>query len=383
MRDLKFKYKLLLILFFIVLLTSLWPNNIYLLVLFSLLTYLVLPLNKYWDGLAIVIFIFSILYSIMTVMSNQYGSGFVLLSYLVAPVAFYRFGEWMLSNFTKESTRQKLFLLIITCYLAWLFVLTIKDIALVGIVNVSRALLADINDNGTLAATLYGLMASVGIGCTASLFAKGQDTKLRLGFVILCLLSLLVVIHLVNRTGLVIFVTCAFIFFMVSARRNLVKIVPTLLLLIILGFVILNYGFVDGDIIDAYQQRELNSTNSASQLGGRSAIWSDAIKQLITHPFGWPLTHYAHNLWLDIARVGGWLSLFPFIVASIVWLKKWLHLMKIHTTFALILGSVNIAILLAAFVEPVIEGSILFFSIMMMVWGFTTVVSKENLKAIQ
>ena len=57
MLRLKFKYKILLVIFFLVLITSLWPKNIYLLVLFSFLTYVILPTKKWWDPTAIVLFI--------------------------------------------------------------------------------------------------------------------------------------------------------------------------------------------------------------------------------------------------------------------------------------------------------------------------------------
>ena len=154
MKNLKFRYKLILILFFGVLLTSLWSNNIYILVLFSSLTYLILPLKKYWDGTAIALLIFSALYAIMALMTDQYGSGFMLISYIVAPVAFYRFGRWSMSVYIDENARQKFLFCIIICYLAALIYMTIKDILIVGIVNTSRVLLEDPNNDETLAATL-------------------------------------------------------------------------------------------------------------------------------------------------------------------------------------------------------------------------------------
>ena len=62
MLRLKFKYKILLVIFFLVLITSLWPKNIYLLVLFSFLTYVILPIKKCWDRTALVLLLFSLFY---------------------------------------------------------------------------------------------------------------------------------------------------------------------------------------------------------------------------------------------------------------------------------------------------------------------------------
>ena len=90
-------------------------------------------------------------------------------------------------------------------------------------------------------------------------------------------------------------------------------------------------------------------------------------------PLGWKLESYAHNLWLDIARVGGWLAFFPFVKATIA------YMMKVKTTLRnggengtlMLLLSVNVAMLLNASVEPVIDGSFMFFSLLMLVWGMT------------
>ena len=159
--------------------------------------------------------------------------------------------------------------------------------------------------------------------------------------------------------------------------------IPWMILVFILGLFLVKYGVINEEILTAYQDREISSTANAYELGGRSDIWSDALQKFVTNPFGWPRVEYAHNLWLDIARVGGWLPLFFFILATIAWIKNSLRLIKRPTTFILLLFSINIAMLIASFVEPVIDASMLFFSIMMMVWGCTTVVSQEKINTVQ
>lgn len=378
MLKLRFHHKILLAVFFLVLITSLWPNNIYLLVLFSLLTYVILPIRKYWDNMAFMLVLFSLFYSMMAVMTKQSGSGSILISYIISPVAFYRFGRWLLTHFYAEIIRQKLILLIISCYLLSLFIITIKDIALVGIVNSSRVMLGDINGGDSLAATLYGLMASVGIGCVSALFIKGQSSSLRLSFIVLSIFSVLVVVHLVNRTGLVVLLACVLVSFIISTRMKMSKIIPALFLIGILAILIVNTRVINDEMIDAYQQREMDSSFDATQLGGRTAIWADAVRKLATHPLGWELVRYAHNLWLDIARVGGWITLFLFLIATINWFKK-IHslIRKQMTPFIQIIISINVAMYLSSFVEPVIDGSMLFFSLFMMIWGCTVNLSKE------
>lgn len=350
--------------------------------MFAAATYIMLPYRS-WDKVCSFLLLFSLAYAMMVIMHGNYGSGFILISYVIAPVAFYRFGKWLMSIFRDDDVRQKLFFAIVLCYSLTLFLLTVKDTAVVGIVNISRVMLEDVGDSSSLAATLYGLMASIGIGCISCIFAKRQSIILRLSFITIAFFSLFVVIHLVNRTGLVVFFSCLIVSMLVVTKLKVVKMIPWMILVFILGLFLVKYGVINEEILTAYQDREINSTANAYELGGRSDIWSDALQKFVTNPFGWPRVEYAHNLWLDIARVGGWLPLFFFILATIAWIKNSLRLIKRPTTFILLLFSINIAMLIASFVEPVIDASMLFFSIMMMVWGCTTVVSQEKINTVQ
>lgn len=378
MLNLKFKYKILLVVFFLVMITSLWPKNIYLLVLFSILTYVILPIKRWWNSSALILFVFSLFYFMMSVMTDQFGSGFMLIAILISPVGLYRFGQWLMCTFHEDKTRQKLFLIIIFAYLLPLFILTFKDVALVGIINISRVMMGDMDSGESLAATLYGMMSAVGIACIASSFAKNQSFGIRLLYIILSLLSLFVVIHLVNRTGLIIFVICLLVSLIFSTNMRLSKIIMSLIIIAILAVVVVKAGIIGEDIINAYMSREMSSTSDASQLGGRSDIWADAVQQLVTHPLGWERVRYAHNLWLDIARVGGWFALLLFIIPTLRWVRSCFRLLrKPMTPFLLLILSMNAAMFLSSFVEPVIEGSILFFSLLMMVWGTTEYLSRE------
>lgn len=372
MRNLRFEYKILLVIFIVLLLTALWAENIYVLVLFSLLTYVWLPLHKYWDISAIMLVLFSFTYSAMVIMTDQIGSGSMLISYILAPVAFYRLGKWLMDTFRDEYSRQKLMFVIILCYLIFLFAMIMKDFAEVGIVNVSRTMNVLSGDSDSLAATFYGLMASFGIGCIACVFAQGQRLWLRIGFILLTLFSMLVVVHLVNRTGIVIFFSCFLISLFLSSKNNIKTIVPTLLTITIFIFSLFKLGIMTDELWEAYQYRETESSYSVKEMGGRLGIWTYAISQFVRNPLGWNSTEYAHNLWLDIARIGGWLSLFFFLIVSIKLMRSCVALIfRGKSPFILLIISMNLSLFLSSFVEPVIEGSILFFSLLMMVWGIT------------
>jgi len=380
--PLSFKSKILLFTFFIVLITSLWANNIYLLFGFSVLCWILIPQKKWWDSLTVSLLLFSLFYGLMMIMNGKVSSNFNLFSYMIAPVAFYRFGRWSMNIFKEEDSRQKFLMSAILFYLIYFFILTFKDIAITGIVNPTRVLLGDIGNDHAKAATLYGLMASVGIGCIGVVFAKKENFWLRLGFIALALLALLGVIHLVNRTGVVIFVACIVFSFFISTKFNISKMLGALFILLVLGFFVVQLGLVDQSILDAYVQREESSTYDVSSMGGRGDMWLSAIDDMFVNPFGWEPVGYgfAHNMWLDIARVAGLLAFIPFLAATILHCKNLFKLLrnKYLTNFTVIIVSINISILLSSFVEPVIEGSLLFFCLLMMIWGITKTLAMEN-----
>ena len=159
-----FKYKLLVLLFFSTLITSLWSDNIYLLFLFSLATWCILPFNKWWDGIGVTLIFFSFAYCAMQYMHDQTGSGFIYLSMIIAPVAYYRFGSWAICWLEDDKKKLQFLFISILLYLIPVLLLTIQDILIVGFVNESRYLLSDIGkEESTLSATIYGLMSSAGI----------------------------------------------------------------------------------------------------------------------------------------------------------------------------------------------------------------------------
>ena len=317
---------------------------------------------------------FSVFYAGMVLYKGENPGWSFIFSILFAPTAFYRLGRFLMKTIQVEEHRQKMLIFVIGVYLLPLFLLTAQDMALTGLINDSRQMLLDMGDEDSLNATIYGLMASAGIGCIGAVFAKQQNKWLKMGHILVAVLSLLSVIHLVNRTGLVICAACLFVGFALSTRMNISKMLPILLVFIVVGIFLSESGILGSDVSEAYADRDdRNDDANSANAGGRTELWLDAIGNLFVSPLGWKLESYAHNLWLDIARVGGWLAFFPFVKATIA------YMMKVKTTLRnggengtlMLLLSVNVAMLLNASVEPVIDGSFMFFSLLMLVWGMT------------
>ena len=379
--KLSINYKILLLAFFAVLVTSLSEKNAYILLSFSIICYFFTPYRKWWDSISLSLLFFSLLYVLMLYINNRTDCGpALILSYLISPVAFYRFGCLIIELFQTDIYRQRFLLFTFICYLFPVFLLTLQDIALVGLINETRVLLDVVNKKTALAATIYGMMSSLGIGCTISVFCKKNTIWRRNIWIILVSLSMLVVVHLINRTGIVIFVVCFFVSFTISNGPKWSKIIPLLSIICLISFLLLQGNTLNNDIFNAYSAREEISSSNASDLGGRTERWINSIEKLFINPFGWGTDRYAHNLWLDIARLVGVFPFIAFIIATYIYVKSFLSLLKTKmlSTFRNILISVNVAILLNSFVEPVIEASFSYFCISMMIWGMTKTVTVEN-----
>lgn len=361
--------------------TSLWPNNIYILFIFSLASWILLPYNKWWDSISIALLFFSLLYCFFQYRNIGIGSGFMFISILIAPVAFYRFGRWILELISNDRKRLWFLFSFILCYLLPVLLLTIQDIMLVGFINESRRMLIDIGkEDSTLAVTLYGLMSSTGIGFISSLFNKSLNYKHKIILLTISIISMLIVLHLVNRTGVFLLGICLLFSIAYTNKMHFFNILFLLLSLLLVIFVIVKSGLISQDIIDAYLQRETSTSVSIKEFGGRADRWSDAFSNLFTHIFGWERKYYAHNLWLDLAAIGGWFALIPFLIASLKTINNMIKVIKKQITpFRLVLLTTFISMFFNSMVEPVIEGSLLFFVLFMMIWGMIKSISIESI----
>lgn len=377
--KLTIKHYIVLALFFATMLTSLWPNNIYILFSFSLSSLFFLQNKILKDGTSVSLLLFSFFYCLNQYLTVGPGSGFVFFSTLIAPISFYKFGYWSMNWIHEDTQRLNFIFSIFLCYLLPALLLTIQDMMIVGLINENRHLLLDIGkEDTTLAATLYGLMSSTGIGFISVLFSSKIKKWKKLCFLCISIVAILIVIHLVNRTGLVLLVLCILFSFAYSTRLNLSKLFVGSLLLLIVFFIIIKLGLISQNVIDAYVMREDSASSNASEFGGRMVLWDDALSNIFTHPFGWKRLNYAHNLWIDLAAVGGWVSLFFFLKTTFVSIKSFLKVMRQHVApFKMVLLTVYMSMMLNSMVEPVIEGSLLFFVLLMLIWGMLVSQSKR------
>ena len=118
--------------------------------------------------------------------------------------------------------------------------------------------------------------------------------------------------------------------------------------------------------------------------GGRTYRWIGSLESIFTDPWGWGLEKYghAHNMWLDIARMGGAISFLLYLAFTLSVFFSFYKLLKLETTKLFLKNYFIvylIGFLLVFFVEPIMEGYYLLFLLFCI---FTGIISQyvNNLK---
>ncbi|MFS4492256.1 O-antigen ligase family protein [Maribacter sp. 2308TA10-17] len=201
-----------------------------------------------------------------------------------------------------------------------------------------------------------------------------RQLKLSLGFKIfggvIFFLSLICVIRLGSRTQLLISVLTILVSIIYTLRKQSIKKnIPMLFMIVILlGIVATQVSFDrNADWMAVYVSRMDDAKNVASA-GGRSQRWEKAIENIFTKPMGWSKNEFgfAHNLWLDVAMVGGvmpMIFLFFFCVKSFFQVKKTIKLLPDQISFNALVLTYAISFFLVFFVEPIMIGYFRLFSV--------------------
>lgn len=363
------KNKFLFVLLILVLITALLPVNIYVTVIFSVLVLLLGFSSRYIDGTFAFLMLFSVFYSLIIFLNGEVVSVANTISYVISPVAFYTLGKLFTDKVDSKQKYIAMWTIIIACYIFPLGYKTLYSISEFGVVNIYRMLGGEGDE--ALAATLYGLHASVGLSAISILFCKIKGIGWQKFILLICTsLSLLCVVHLVNRAGLVVLACTIFVCVLYNIKIKPYNILIFCFLFGFLFFVVDKVGLIGEDVLSAYQSRELAAGADASSMGGRVDLWFNALKHLFTDPMGFKsISHFAHNLWLDIARVSGIIPFIFFLFATINNYSGLYRYIKRGDTIVPFILGLNVALFLSSFVEPVIEGSFLYFYILLFLWG--------------
>lgn len=365
--------KVALLVFAVMLYMSAAKGISYIMLAFAAFSLLVVLPSKLTDRTTLYLFLFSVSYSVMLLMNGDTARWPV---YLLCPCVFYIFGRYVTTKFNNVALLE---FLILTIFLFALrtYIAAITDVLEGGFFNTYRAMNRSGQGDSDLSATLFGVNVSLGFVGLVAYFVKTNFGNKIVKFLLLVsfALSLFTVLHLVNRTGLFVFVLCsAAMLLSISVKQGYRFLLAILILTGILVVFVPSLRSTFADIGASYQLREeVEVGGGVMTMGSRLWRWGDAIGRVFTSPFGWiglAKYNYVHNMWLDTAMFGGFFS-FLFIVLATVrgvrYVFKLRHISK-NIIVVLLIG-LTVASFASAFVEPVLIGTDIYFYLMCMFWG--------------
>jgi len=345
-------------------------------------------LTKSFDTNALVILFFGIIYSLFEFLNLPKGIQYVVIE-SIFPVTFYLVGKELVIGKMKQIQIMNLLIALALVFSLPSLLSVLKTLATSGFIAKQRevpniwtgSLMTATNASGYL---IY-LLVLPGI-IIATKKDMSLKTKLLLTFVFL--VTLICSFRLGSRTCLVLATVSILLgLAQLVISNNLFKNIKLMFVLAVLIFLAINYLKIDlkADYLSTLGDR-LNdkNTSSISTGGNRTGLWSTAIQKMIKNPLGWD-GYYAHNTWLDIARVGGILSLLLFMINNFICIKNLIKLFSVkpeNIGITAIFSLFFFAAFLFFFGEPTILGhfySLTFFFMLQGVLQKTIELRSENL----
>lgn len=356
------------IFFIVVLIMNLMNGFITLVLLFSLVSFIALGLNKGFDRYAGLILLYSLSYGIIMSLKGGYDLSSCLLD-VVVPCVFYLYGKYLLKA-CKEESIISVIILIVIAFGASVYYFTIKGIIESGALIMSvRSIQLFGNEGYELGATGIGSCVCMGFFGLASVFIV-DSKKQKFILATIFIFSLLTTVSMINRTGLFISVISLIITLFVYFKGSMKHLFWVLCCFVGIWVLISKLGWLDGDVLMAYQARELDEDASIRSGGARTNRWLYALSMIPSSPFGWRDVqyNYIHNMWLDVAKNAGWIPFFFLVVLTIKEIRTMVNLLKIDRgSLSCILLTLIICMLLDLMVEPITGGSI--FAMLCLWWG--------------
>ncbi|MDO6472182.1 hypothetical protein [Maribacter sp. 1_MG-2023] len=328
--------------------------------------------------------LFSICYAIFYIFNLELGSQFILI-YALFPAGFYLIGKTF--NNKSLNNTQLFYLLFASGFIFSLpaMVSVLTSIIDKGFVVIERDV-PMIWGGNVIPATNMAAYFVLNMSIPAFLVAgfKKFNLPLKLLMISTFIISVLCVLRLGSRTQLSIFFITFIISLIFLIRRQTVKQNVTLFGILFLIFnVFLSYVSFDkdSDIMSAFAGRMESKKYGAATAGGRTERWTKSIVNLWEKPLGWDVTDFgfSHNLWFDIARVGGTLSfilLLIFTIKNALNIKRAILLIPQNALLNTAFICYGLSFYLLFFVEPIFDG---YFPLFVFYCFFLGIIAQYNI----
>ncbi|MEL7268256.1 MAG: hypothetical protein AAGL34_01630 [Bacteroidota bacterium] len=349
-----------------------------------------LVLKGLFDRLALSLLLFSGIYALFYATDPSLGSQFVLI-YAFIPTTLYISGKILQKELNNDLSAFWLLFFVGFVFSLPGIISILMDISANGFVKIKRDV-TNIWTGELQSATNVASGFALNM-CIPGLLLLGWKTiqkKSHQFFLIgIYVISLICVLRLGSRTQIALSVFTLIVAVFYKLRKQNARQNVGLIFLIFLSVnVVVSYATLDTDteLLSAYADRANSKTNSASTAGGRTQKWEKSIAQMFKEPLGWDLREFgfSHNLWLDTARVGGILALFLLLLFTFGASKKIYKLYKLHNRPKLLNGQLILyctCFFLSFFVEPILEGYFILFSLFCLTMGFVSTYLENEIQA--
>lgn len=322
-----------------------------------------------YDKIFILFLLFGIWYSIFAppLSTNEY-----VVFVIVYPM-LYLVGKLLGATETDNSIMNILFVMAIS--MALIYIVSIfADVSKYGFYSETRNLEIEGRGSGAeISAT--GIYSNL---ILSTLFIVALFTKLklwkRLLFASFAILAFVASVRVGSRSSIVITICAIAIFLLLNFRtviqKNLFAVSCALVLILVsVNYVINNYED-ELMVLERFQDEDVETG------GGRVELANVMINELTQQPFG-KLEHvpYAHNLWLDTARVAGIIPMFLLIIITIYFIGSIWRTYKqkmFDSDYRSIIVTIGIVLFIYMNTEPILEGAPMlfaFFSILLGVYN--------------
>lgn len=313
---------------------------------------------RLYDKIFVMLFLFGLCYVMFapSLLYNQY-----VIFLLIYPL-IYLIGKYIGKTETDSGLVNILFIMALSMAIMYVRAI-VSDISQSGFYVETRNI--EIEGKGSdeeMAATAIYSNLMILTTFIVALFVKMSIIK-KIIYVLGAITACVVSVRLQSRTSIVLLCIVLLLFFIFNIKTIVSKnLIPSIMAIVLIG--------VSISFITTHYQEELGvlerfMDEDAETGGGRFMLAGNVLSELSQHPFGIPYRMpYAHNLWLDCARVAGIIPLFFLLIVTICFIRDFCVVYRcreMHFEHRSLICSIGLAILIYMNLEPILEGCQLLF----------------------
>lgn len=306
---------------------------------------------------------------------------------MVMPLAAYGLGRWVGFRCNSTADYINFFLILGVALGGGALGSVLLEIVRGGFSEGARSIQVLGMGDEEISATVLGGTLIILIAMGGLVFASRDEISVAVRFLvgILFLAAILAALRLGSRTLLVNVAVTIIVAGYFSIRRSGRgrRGFFYVLLAVVAAAAFALYFESELDLLAQYQDRVDSDEFGAATAGGRTEKWSKSIELLLSSPLGWSFAEvgYAHNLWLDSARNGGWIALFFLVIATVLAIRSFhraIACSRSDPIYISLIISFVLSYLIIFSIEPVFDGFIAVFSSFCCFWGVVSAESKVN-----